>query len=163
MRKEIFLKIKERLSRLCVNAAGEYYMAPDDMDSDLVEPVVKHVDLWNRNVEFIEDEDAWPRPAVFIEFEAVKWTTVVPGVQYSAEPRILLHIVTDWATAAVDETNGAISMLDLPEHIHDALAGLSGNSFMDFTLAESYTNHNHEDIVENIEIYGCNAFKSVGI
>ena len=64
-------------------------MAPDDMNSDLVEPVVKHVDLWNRNVEFIEDEDAWPRPAVFIEFEAVKWTTVVPGVQYSAEPRIL--------------------------------------------------------------------------
>ena len=30
--------------------------------------LIRHVDLWNRNVEFIEDEQLWPRPAVFIEF-----------------------------------------------------------------------------------------------
>ena len=29
---------------------------------------VKHIDLWNNNVEFIEQESAWQRPAVFIEF-----------------------------------------------------------------------------------------------
>lgn len=162
MRKEIYNTVRERLGRLCVNAAGEYYMAPDEIDTDLCNPVVKHIDLWNRNVEFIEEEAAWERPAVFVEFEPVRWMTIVPGVEYRAEARVRLHVVTDWVTAAVDETNGAISMLDLPERIHDALAGIRGKTFMDFTLAESHTNHNHEDIVENMEVYSYNAFKSVG-
>ena len=73
-----------------------------------------------------------------------------------------MHIVTDWADAVSDESGGAISMLDLPEHIHDALAGLEGDSFMELSLAESDTNHNHEDIVENIEVYEYTAIKSVG-
>lgn len=30
--------------------------------------LVKHIDLWNQNVAFIEEESPWPRPAVFIEF-----------------------------------------------------------------------------------------------
>lgn len=30
MRKELYNKIRERLISLCVNAAGEYYTAPDD-------------------------------------------------------------------------------------------------------------------------------------
>lgn len=162
MRKEIFNAVKERLSLLCVNAAGEYYMAPADMNADLVDSVIKHIDLWNHNVEFLEQEAAWPRPAVFIEICPIKWSAIVPGREYRAEPQLKFHIVTDWAEVAIDESNGAISMLDLPEHIHDALAGLQGNSFMELSLAESHTNHNHEDIVENIEVYDYTAFKSVG-
>ncbi len=162
MRKELFNAVKERLSLLCVNAAGEYYMAPADMDADLVNPVIKHIDLWNHNVEFLEEEEAWPRPAVFIEICPIRWKAIVPGREYRAEPLLKFHIVTDWADAASDESNGAISMLDLPEHIHDALAGLEGHSFMELSLAESDTNHNHEDIVENIEVYEYLAVKSVG-
>ena len=162
MRKELFNAVKERLSLLCVNAAGEYYMAPADMDADLVNPVIKHIDLWNHNVEFLEEEMAWPRPAVFIEICPIRWKAIVPGREYRAEPLLKFHIVTDWADAASDGSYGAISMLDLPEHIHDALAGLEGNSFMELSLAESDTNHNHEDIVENIEVYEYTAIKSVG-
>ena len=29
---------------------------------------IKHIDLWNHNVEFIEQEQQWSRPAVFVEF-----------------------------------------------------------------------------------------------
>ena len=36
-------------------------------------PEVKHVDLWNHNVEFIEQETPWERPAVFVEFGEVVW------------------------------------------------------------------------------------------
>lgn len=161
MRKEIYNAIKERLTSLCVNAIGEYYVAPADMDTDLCNPVVKHIGLWNRNVEFIEQETAWERPAVFIEFEPILWRSIVPGVEYRAEARVRLHIVTDWASSESDETNSAISMLDLPDHIHDVLAGLEGKAFTDFTLEESHTNHNHEDIVENIEVYSCVVVKSI--
>lgn len=162
MRKELYNAVKERLSRLCVSGAGEYYMAPADMDADLVNPVIRHIDLWNRNVEFIEEETPWPRPAVFIEICPIRWKPIVAGREYRAEPQLKFHIVTDWADAVSDEIDGAISMLDLPEHIHDALAGLEGDSFMELSLAESDTNHNHEDIVENIEVYEYTAIKSVG-
>lgn len=162
MRKELYNAVKERLSRLCVNGAGEYCMAPADMDADLVNPVIRHIDLWNRNVEFIEEETPWPRPAVFIEICPIRWKAIVAGREYRAEAQLKFHIVTDWADAVSDEIDGAISMLDLPEHIHDALAGLEGDSFMELSLAESDTNHNHEDIVENIEVYEYTAIKSVG-
>ena len=32
MREEFFRKLKARLGMLCVNAAGEYYMLPEDAD-----------------------------------------------------------------------------------------------------------------------------------
>ena len=35
------------------------------------------------------------------------------------------------------------------------------STFKEFDLVESDTNHNHEDIVENIEIYRCVAIKSM--
>ena len=95
MRKELYNKIKQRLTLLCVNAAGEYYEAPLDMDDDVRFRAIKHIDLWNRNVEFIEQEAAWERPAVFIEFEPIHWTSIVPGIEYRAEARVRLHIVTD--------------------------------------------------------------------
>lgn len=148
---------------LCINGAGEYYMAPDGTDSDLAEPVIKHIDLWNHNVEFLEEETPWPRPAVFMEICPVRWKPIVPGVEYRAEAQLKFHIVTDWADVASDESRGAITMLDLPDHIHDALAGLEGKTFRELSLAESDTNHNHEDIVENIEVYEYVAIKSLGI
>ena len=61
---------------------------------------IKHIDLWNRNVEFIEQEEGWERPAVFVEFGSIQWKPIVNGVEYRAEPQITLHIVTDWAGAA---------------------------------------------------------------
>lgn len=159
MRKELYNKLKSRLHTLCVNAAGEYEIASAEMDDELCNRAIKHIDLWNRNVEFIDQETAWNRPAVFIEFEPIPWITIVPGIEYRAEARVRLHIVTDWATAVEDGTDGAGKFFELPDKIHDVLAGIEGNSFTDFTLAESLTNHNHEDIVESIEVYSFGALR----
>lgn len=35
--------------------------------------LIKHIDLWNHNVEFIEQEENWERPAVFVEFCPIQW------------------------------------------------------------------------------------------
>ncbi len=162
MRKELYNKIKQRLSLLCVNAAGEYYMAPLEMDDDINTRAIKHIDLWNRNVEFIEQETAWERPAVFIEFEPVQWSSIVPGVEYRSEARVRLHIVTDWASAVADGSDGSGKYFELPDRLHDMLAGIEGENFKDFTLEQSLTNHDHEDIVESIEVYSFIAFKHTG-
>ena len=90
MREELYRKLKERLEALCIGVDGVYYdAATEDMaDADSVEKerAIKHIDLWNHNVEFIEQEAAWERPAVFIEFVPFKWKAIVPGIEYRAEP-----------------------------------------------------------------------------
>lgn len=158
MREELYRKLKSRLETLCVNAAGEYYERPDDVaaDDELYPRAIKYIDLWNHNVEFIEQEAAWERPAVFIEFVPFKWVAIVPGVEYRAEPSVNLHIVTDWVVQDSD-----VQQFRLLDKIHELLAGLSGNTFMEFDIDSSATNHNHEDIVENIETYTCVAFRQL--
>ena len=95
VRKEIYEMIRERLKGL---------------------EGVKHVDLWNHNVEFVEQEESWARPAVFVEFAPIQWSALVDGLEYRAEPEVRLHVVTDWAggadgdDAALEESLGGCSI-----------------------------------------------------
>lgn len=155
MRKELYSAIKSKLQSIGVNAAGEYYRIPDGADA-LCDSAIKHIDLWNRNVEFMDQEDAWPRPAVFVEFEPIQWYQLVTGVEYRAEARVRLHIVTDWA----EQEDNYGTLLDLTDKIHSAIGGLDGEGFKALDLEESVTNHDHEDIVESIEVYSYVAIKS---
>ena len=123
---------------------------------------IKHIDLWNHNVEFIEQETNWERPAVFVEFCPIRWKEIAAGVEYRADARVNLHIVTDWegsASVGSDFKEEALEVFDLPELIHESLVCLSGEKFFDLDLVESQTSHNHEEIVENIEVYQCVAVK----
>ncbi len=74
---------------------------------------IRHLDMWNRNVEFIQDEMAWDRPAVFVEILPIRWRFVSPGSEYRCEPEVALHIVTDWVEANSGEP-GCGRMFDLP-------------------------------------------------
>lgn len=154
MREELYRDIKSQLELLCTNATGEIFTAPEDMDSDLYPGAIRHIDLWNRNVEFIEQEAAWERPAVFIEFLPIQWNAIAIGQEYRAQVTVNLHIVTDWN----DRHN--IEQFRLLDAIHRLLAGMSGKSYAEFDLVSSTTNHNHEDIVENIETYSCIGIRS---
>lgn len=125
---------------------------------------IKHIDLWNHNVEFIEQEENWARPAVFVEFCPIEWKAIVYGVEYRAEPLVKLHIVTDWegsADAGSAFKEEALKVFDLTDEIHRKLTCLDGETFLQLDLVESQTNHNHEDIVESIEVYQCVAIRQL--
>jgi hypothetical protein len=126
MRKELYNAIKAKL------------------ESDV--PEVKHVDLWNHNVEFIEQEDGWERPAVFVEFGQITWSPF-QGCGYRGRGFVNIHLVTDWAEGGQD------AAFDLSLKVHAALDGLDGTTFSGMALAETYTNHNHEEILESIDSY----------
>lgn len=126
MRKELYNAIKEKLA------------------SDV--PEVKHIDLWNHNVEFIEQEEGWERPAVFVEFGKIDWSPFQGGGQ-RGKGLLTIHLVTDWADGGHD------AAFDLEEKVHAALDGLSGESFNGMALVETITNHNHEEILESIDSY----------
>lgn len=163
MRKELYKAICDRLGRLYKLPDGSVCELIDGMEApEGAERLIPHIDLWNHNVEFIEQEENWARPAVFVEFCPIRWNALVNGVEYRAEPQVNLHIVTDWAGAASDGSElkeEALEVFDLPELIHEKLSCMDGETFRVFDLEESRTNHNHEDIVESIEVYSCIAFK----
>ena len=129
---------------------------------------VRHVGLWNQNVVFADQEEPWERPAVFVEFEGVKWHCVEPGLEYHATPRIRLHIVTDWTEAEgyrpgeSEDPEARPEEFALPVRIHCALCGLSGDSFCGLDIEESHTNHDHGELLESIEIYSCDASRILG-
>lgn len=135
MRKEIYKMLCERLGNI---------------------PEIKYIDLWNHNVEFIEQEDNWERPAVFVELCPINWEATVAGMRYVTEAKVNLHVVTDWlgsSAANSDQREESLTVFDLLEKIHTALADVDGEHFKEFDISNSTTNHNHEDILENIETY----------
>ena len=155
----------EQLSKLYVTPEGDYGVAQTEDDApEGWERAIKHIDLWNHNVEFIEQEEQWERPAVFVEFCPIRWNAIVNGVEYRAEPIVNLHVVTDWqGSSAADSEfrDRSLEVFDLLDEIHGALACMAGDTFMEFDLVESRTNHNHEELLENIESYQCVAIKSL--
>lgn len=125
---------------------------------------IKHIDLWNHNIEFIEQEEQWERPAVFVEFAPIRWQAVQNGIEYRAEPIVNLHVVTDWVGSTEADSpfrEESLKVFDLLEDIHQTLTCMEGETFKEFDLVQSQTNHNHEDILENIESYQCVAIKSL--
>lgn len=149
MRKEFYLAVSERL----LSIEGE---------------PIKYVDLWNNNVEYIKQETGWPRPAVFVEFRPIMWErmTTRGANEYQARVEIRLHIVTDWNGSASSEHSDearqqTIEALDLSEQIHTALLGLTGEHFGDLEIQATLTNHNHEELVENVEIYNVTFVRSI--
>lgn len=109
-------------------------------------PEVKHVDLWNHNVEFIEQEDGWERPAVFVEFGPISWAPF-QGKGQRGKGVVNIHLVTDWAEGGHEAAFG------LSRKVYAALDGLDGEEFGGMALVETRTNHNHEDILESIDGY----------
>lgn len=134
---------------------AELYKKIERALGDMPGAPIKYVNLWNRNVEFIEQEEAWPRPAVFVEFMPLQWRQIVPGVEYRAEATVNLHVVADWHGGAEAD----MEQFRLLDEIHKALAGIDGETFKELDLEASVTNHDHEEIVENIETYTCVAFR----
>lgn len=117
---------------------------------------VKYVDLWNQNVEFIEQESAWPTPAVFIEFSPIEWGANHQGELYFTESSVVLHIVTEWlgGTSNLDvDKDNHLEMLDVMDAIHKALRYVNGEHFKGMSLSSTTMNHNHEELVETIESY----------
>ena len=86
MKKQLYLAIKNRLKNI-PGADGQ--------------PLFKHFDLWNQQVEFMEQETPFLTPAVFVEFLPMKWRTLGNRVQ-DADLITRLHIVTEWHALTAD-------------------------------------------------------------
>lgn len=120
-------------------------------------PGVEFVDLWNNQVQTINGGSAFPFAAVFIEFEAVEWKQQNLGARRGALA-VRLHVVTRAVSTHGHKDpriNEALAVFDLLDAINAAMQGLRGENFSGFMLTTSATNHDHAEIVENVERYVC--------
>lgn len=123
--------------------------------------VFKHFDLWNEQVDFIEDETPFEMPAVFIEFQTINWTDTMQNIQRAQFP-IRLHVVTEWKGGTND---GSLYQEKSLERLNlvDGMAAHFLNWRFSNKITEiqrmqrtaSYTNHNHGEVVEDIEGFTC--------
>lgn len=144
MRKFLYLSLIEKLKQLTEKSGN---------------PVIRTFDLWNEQVGFIEQEEVFDTPAVFIEFTPMKWNTLGGGVQRT-EATIRLHIVTRWDGSARDGSlyqQQSLERFDLLDRIDHHLFNFTGGNgqteFNMFRRIGSSTNHNHEELVEDISDY----------
>jgi hypothetical protein len=122
-----------------------------------LEGVAEHIALWNQNVEFADQEEPWGRPAVFVEFAPVNWerrTKEARQLLTMAELRI--HIVTDWHEGSEADAFEAVAA------VRRKLEGLTSEHFAPLRLSQSLVNHNHEELVESIEVYTYRGYIDLG-
>ena len=43
--------------------------------------VMKEIELWKENVEFMEEEEKWEGGGVFVELWGIEWNGIVGGVE----------------------------------------------------------------------------------
>ena len=144
------------------------------------QPVIKHIDLYNRQVEFAEEEQPFLTPAVFVEFAAIDWQKQLHGVR-DAVVTVRLHVVTDtrvgkWADVVprlclCDEINRVL------HGVHAVVQGIGVEAIEqnfsvsrnteyrqndrpcsvmnDLTLLCSTTDHDFGELADNVEEYQC--------
>lgn len=135
MRKQIYKAICERLTQEI--------------------PEVKYLDLWNNNIAVLSGGAVWPRPAVFVEFEAIEWKQAQNRVR-RGDVAIRLHIITDaisYNGNSDERQEEALSYLDMLDRINAAMQGLRGDNFAGFMLTTSAMNHDHAELIESVERY----------
>lgn len=155
MRKELYQALKDRLSRLIMADSGDIVFAPEEHIKEVKksgtkpEKTIKHVGLWNRQVEFIEEEAPFPMPAVFIEFGKISWRHQTGGIQ-DADLTVGLHVLT---VALPEGYDGEEFHLDLLDGINRCLHGFSGDNWGSARRIASIPCHDHEEILDDTEVF----------
>jgi hypothetical protein len=143
MRKQLYLDIKSRLQSVTDEAGA---------------PLFRHFDLWNRQVEFLEVETPFQRPAVFVEFDPMQWRTLGNRVQ-ECTLTVRLHIVTEYSFETADYSpieSQSLEFLDIIVRVVATMQGFSTGYMNGWMRVRSVTNHDHETHVDSVEEYVCN-------
>lgn len=140
MRKQLYLSIIENLKKI-KDAKGCSRF--------------RHFNLWNEQVVFLEQGEIFELPAAFIEFLPIRWKQTNSGIQEAAV-QFRIHIVTKFEGSSADGSSyqeQSLMLFDLLEQVNGCLTGISGENFRGMFRTESYTNHNHEEVIESIEAF----------
>lgn len=117
---------------------------------------IAHIGLWNNQLQYIEGEQPFDTPAVFIEFEPTQWNHLLHGVR-EAVVTVRLHVITD---SRIGRWADIVDVFDLHERIDAALHAVhrieTNGSVVDaLTLAADATDHNFDELRDDTLDYRC--------
>lgn len=156
MRKTLYLALEERLKQI-VFVDGEPTFEPDADKRKGKRPVFQHFDMWNENILQLVKQRPFVTPALLVEYDPIRWNYGGHKVR-EADILMRLHVVT--ATAATAEAGGryqdkALERFDIINGVTQALLSFSFDDGVrqagTFRQAESATDHNHEQVCDDIE------------
>ncbi|MDK2909661.1 MAG: hypothetical protein PWR20_1228 [Bacteroidales bacterium] len=98
------------------------------------EPLIRHVALWNRQVDFLETEGTFATPAVFVQFLPMQWHQLSQGVE-EAQLQLVLHLActTKASAKSTDQfKDAALQRFYLLANLHKSFVSFtrSGPSWM---------------------------------
>ena len=132
-------------------------------------PIIRHYDLWNRQVEFLDDETPFALPAIFIEFPRVEWATPTQSIQRATVP-IVLHVVSQYSGSESDGSRYQANALErlnivdgLAEHLYNWRFTGDGFSVQQTSRTASDTNHDHGELIEDIESFTCTVINHAAV
>lgn len=100
------------------------------------DPVIKHVDLWNRQPQNEAIETAYPRPAAFVHIRRIVPSELDYGRKsYDAELSIYLEQV-DYRNTALGASNYSVDMLKATDKLSKWLDGYESKSLTRLRLVE---------------------------
>lgn len=160
MRLRLFDDMEQQLKR--VRKVGDNYVFHHPRSDEKIEDypgeaAVKHYGLWNENTATLTRQRPLATPAVFVEFFPITWSEVGNRASHG-DVIVRFHIVT--ATLAETDTPyraEALARFRLIRAIKNAFARFGGaadsegRSYSTFQYYESTTDHNHEQICEDLE------------
>lgn len=116
--------------------------------------IIQHVDVWNNQLAFVEEEQPFSTPAVFVEFAPIHWKSQMRGV-LDAEVDIKLHIVTDSRVGKWDDALEAFDLIDnkIPPVLARVQKIAPTYSIGAFTRISSASDHDHDELQDNTEVY----------
>jgi len=117
MRKQLYLAIISQLKLIQLNDQGKYITATT---LDNKKSSIKHFDIWNNNLQYIEETPPFDCPAVFLQFQPITWEARSKGVR-GADVSVTLHVVTANRAPSAKELNHetkALEFFDLLDAIN---------------------------------------------
>ena len=139
MRREIYQALKERLQEKVTD--------------------LKHIGLWNENMEDLPNGMLFDTPAIFVEFAPISYTSAGQGTP-RVSMEIVLHLVHKYIPEEPHESlelsndsryleDDPLAYLDLIEQVESAPIGLSGVGFSGLQLTSSDLDHQHGDLMHH--------------
>jgi hypothetical protein len=117
--------------------------------------VIKHFDLFNDQLNHLQEEEVFAFPACFIEFVPIKWEQL-GGKRQQAVVSIRFHFCHNIKIKSSDKSGTetiALQHLETIDQAHKYLQGFSGDYFNSLVRTDSEQDHNHDHIWAHVETY----------
>lgn len=111
---------------------------------------IKQVAMWNQNIDFLEQDDSYELPAVFVEFMPITWQPHKEKDFLRGGGSVRLHVITPWQSFGDD-----VATFTVCQQLMFAIDRMDDTD-CDFRLSipqETHTNHNHAEVMETIEVF----------